>query len=51
VVLDYFCGSGTAAVAAHQAGRRFIVGDLSEEAIRVTRARLDRLGIGYQLGA
>ncbi|HEV1997193.1 MAG TPA: site-specific DNA-methyltransferase [Candidatus Dormibacteraeota bacterium] len=48
-VLDFFCGSGTAAVAAHQAGRQFIVADQSEEAIAVTRDRLDRLGISYEL--
>ena len=48
LVLDFFCGSGTTAVAAHEAGRRFIVGDSSDEAIRVTRARLDRLEIPYR---
>ena len=47
VVLDFFCGSGTTGVAAHQAGRRFVMVDSSAEAIRVTSARLDRLGIPY----
>jgi site-specific DNA-methyltransferase (adenine-specific) len=48
VVLDFFCGSGTTAVAAHDAGRAFIVADSSAEAIRVTRARLDGLRIPYR---
>jgi site-specific DNA-methyltransferase (adenine-specific) len=47
-VLDFFCGSGTTAVAAHGAGRRFIVVDSSAEAIAVARRRLDGLGIPYQ---
>jgi site-specific DNA-methyltransferase (adenine-specific) len=47
-VLDFFCGSGTTAVAAHQAGRRFIVVDSSAEAIAVTCRRLDGLGIRYE---
>ncbi|MFN2465500.1 MAG: site-specific DNA-methyltransferase [Candidatus Dormibacteria bacterium] len=47
-VLDFFCGSGTTAVAAHQAGRRFIVVDSSEQAVAVTRERLDGLGIPYR---
>ncbi|MDQ6748775.1 MAG: site-specific DNA-methyltransferase [Candidatus Dormibacteraeota bacterium] len=46
-VLDFFCGSGTTAVAAHQAGRRFVVVDSAAEAIAVTRRRLDGLGIPY----
>ncbi|MGI8608070.1 MAG: DNA-methyltransferase [Candidatus Dormibacteria bacterium] len=49
LVLDFFCGSGTTAVAAHQAGRRFIAADQSDEAIRVTRDRLAGLGIRYGL--
>jgi site-specific DNA-methyltransferase (adenine-specific) len=48
LVLDFFCGSGTTAVAAHQAGRQFLVSDASGEAIRVTRRRLDGLGIRYR---
>jgi site-specific DNA-methyltransferase (adenine-specific) len=48
VVLDFFCGSGTTGVAAHQAGREFVLVDSSEEAIRVTRDRLDRMGIPYR---
>jgi site-specific DNA-methyltransferase (adenine-specific) len=49
-VLDFFCGSGTTGVAAHQHGRRFVLVDASEEAIRVTSARLDQLAIPYRLG-
>jgi site-specific DNA-methyltransferase (adenine-specific) len=47
-VLDFFAGSGTTGVAAAQEGRSFVLIDSSPEAIRVTRARLDRLGIPYQ---
>ena len=47
LVVDCFGGSGTTAVAAHEAGRRFLVGDISTEAILVTRARLERLDIPY----
>jgi len=50
LVVDFFGGSGTTAVAAHEAGRRFLVADISAEAIGVTRARLDRLGIAYEFG-
>ena len=46
-VLDFFAGSGTTGVAAAQAGRSFVLVDSSAEAIKVTRARLDRLGIAY----
>ena len=46
-VLDFFAGSGTTGVAAAQAGRRFVLVDSSTEAIKVTRARLERLGIAY----
>ena len=48
-VLDFFCGSGTTAVAAHQSGRRFIVADQSDQAIAVTGERLGALGISYEL--
>ena len=40
LVLDCFCGSGTTAVAAHQAGRRWIAADMSRSAIHTTRQRL-----------
>lgn len=41
LVFDGTCGSGTTAIAAREEGRRFIVGDSSEEYIAVTRKRLD----------
>lgn len=40
LVADFFCGSGTAAVAAHRAARRFLAVDREPEAIAVTRRRL-----------
>jgi len=40
VVLDPYCGSGTALVAAQQLGRRWIGIDANEEALRVTQMRL-----------
>lgn len=43
LILDCFAGSGTAAVAAEELGRRWIVCDLSRFAIHTTRKRL--LGI------
>ena len=48
LVLDFFCGSGTTAVAAYRAGRRFLVSDVSEEAITVTSRRLENLAIPFQ---
>jgi site-specific DNA-methyltransferase (adenine-specific) len=48
-VLDYFAGSGTTGVAAAQAGRNFVLVDNSKEAIKVMRARLDRLEIPYRV--
>ncbi|MDD3704144.1 MAG: site-specific DNA-methyltransferase [Victivallaceae bacterium] len=40
IVLDCFCGSGTTLVAAEKLGRKWIGIDQSEEAIRVSDARL-----------
>ena len=40
VVLDFFCGSGTAAVAAERLGRRWIAVDLGRFAVQTTRKRL-----------
>ncbi|MDF1702332.1 MAG: site-specific DNA-methyltransferase [Planctomycetota bacterium] len=47
LVVDPCCGSGTTAVAAHAAGRSFVVGDCAEEAVTVTRTRLDGLEIPF----
>lgn len=41
VVMDFFAGSGTTGVAAHLLGRRFILIDNNEEAMRVMAKRLD----------
>jgi len=40
VVLDPFCGSGTVGVACQKLGRRFILIDNDEKAIKTTRQRL-----------
>lgn len=44
LVMDFFSGSGTTALAAVQTGRRALVADMSEDAIAVTRERLVRAG-------
>jgi site-specific DNA-methyltransferase (adenine-specific) len=49
-VLDFFAGSGTTGVAAHRAGRSFLLVDSSEEAVKVSAARFERLGVPYSLG-
>jgi site-specific DNA-methyltransferase (adenine-specific) len=40
LVLDFFAGSGTAGVAAANLGRRFLLVDSSDEAVKVMRKRL-----------
>lgn len=50
LVLDFFAGSGTTGVAAAQLGRGFVLIDSSPAAIEVSAARLDRLGIAYEVG-
>jgi DNA modification methylase len=40
LVVDPFCGSGQVMLAAMQAGRRFIGGDLNPNAVRFAAARL-----------
>lgn len=40
LVADFFCGSGTAALAARRLGRRFIASDMAWRAVHTTRARL-----------
>lgn len=44
IVMDFFCGSGTTLVAAHQLGRNWIGIDKSEIAIKSTRKKLDEIG-------
>lgn len=39
-VADFFCGSGTAAIASAKHGRKFIACDVSQRAIHTTRSRL-----------
>lgn len=45
VVLDPFCGCGTAIAAAQTLGRRWIGIDISPTAVRVMEARMARLGV------
>jgi len=45
LVADFFCGSGTTAVAAEKLGRRWIATDQSATAVQVTRRRLLRPGL------
>jgi site-specific DNA-methyltransferase (adenine-specific) len=46
-VLDFFAGSGTAGVAAHELGRRFILVDDNPQALEVMRARLRGVDVEY----
>ena len=41
IVLDPFCGSGTACLAAQRLGRKFVGIDISEEACAIARRRVD----------
>ena len=46
-VLDFFAGSGTAGVAAHELGRRFILVDSSPQAACVMRDRLRGMNVRF----
>ena len=46
-VLDFFAGSGTTGVAAHAAGRRFVLCDESADAIEVAARRFEVAGIPF----
>lgn len=43
LVVDPFCGSGTTCVAAKSVGRSFVGIDLSEDAVRLSRQRLEEM--------
>ena len=49
LVGDFFCGSGTTAIAAVRNGRRFIGGDATQRAIHTTRNRLVRAGSPFSI--
>lgn len=44
VVADFFCGCGTAVVAAHELKRKYIGADISPKAAQIIRKRLAELG-------
>ena len=46
-VVDFFAGSGTTGVAAHELGRRFILVDDNPQALEVMRARLAGVDVEY----
>jgi DNA modification methylase len=43
VVFDPFCGAGTTAIAAHKLKRRFVVIDLDEKYVRITKTKLAQM--------
>lgn len=47
--LDFFAGSGTLASVASKLGRRFVVVDVNEEAVEITKRRLERVRVERQL--
>lgn len=47
-VLDFFAGSGTTGVAAHELGRAFVLVDNNPEALAVIAERFERLGISAE---
>jgi len=47
LVLDFFAGSGTAGVAAHESGRRFILVDDNPQAFEVMRKRLKGMNVRF----
>ena len=48
LVVDPFAGSGTTAIAAAAAGRRFVTSDIGDLALATTRARLDAADVAYR---
>jgi len=49
IVLDPFCGSGTTCVVAKKLGRNYIGIDQSEDAVKLTEERLDKINIPKSL--
>ena len=47
LVLDFFAGSGTTGVAAHESGRRFILVDDNPQAFEVMRKRLEGMNVRF----
>ena len=46
-VLDFFAGSGTTGIAAHELGRRFILVDSNKQAIDVMKKRFKNVGVRW----
>jgi site-specific DNA-methyltransferase (adenine-specific) len=51
LVADFFCGSGTTAVAAHRLGRRWLAVDANPAAVHIGRKRLAELGAAFEVWA
>ena len=43
IVADFFCGSGTTCVVAKELGRNYIVCDIGEKAIEISKQRLSKI--------
>lgn len=50
-IVDFFAGSGTSGIAAHESGRSFILVDSNREAINIIKDRLNRKDIGYEFSS
>jgi site-specific DNA-methyltransferase (adenine-specific) len=50
LVLDFFAGSGTTGVAAHESGRRFILVDDNPQAFEVMQKRLEGMNVRFSKG-
>jgi hypothetical protein len=48
-VADLFSGSGTTAIVAHKLGRRFIVSDIGQNAVQVSRDRMVESGASFDV--
>jgi len=47
MVLDFFAGSGTTGIAAHELGRRFILVDSNKQAIQVMKKRFSKIEVEW----